>query len=279
VKRVLVESGRAIGVEVVHRKGGRDRIERYTAPLVISNAGAHNTYARLLPRELAGTVPEQIDALGPAPTAVSLYVSFRESPARLGFRGENIWISENYEHDAERESEDALRGRPSGCYLSFPSLKDPEASVHTAEILVLPAYEPFKRWADRSWKRRGDEYEALKTRMAEGMIDLVDRHFPGFRDLIDYRELSTPLSVEHFAGHPRGAIYGLPGTPERFRQAWLGVRTPVENLFLAGADVYFHGVLGAAMGGVAAAGAALGPFGFVRAMAAIMASHRRGRSS
>ena len=279
VQRVLVENGRAIGVEVVHRKGGRDRIERYTAQLVISNAGAHNTYTRLLPRELAGTVPEQIDALGPAPTAVSLYVSFRESPARLGFRGENIWISEDYEHDAERESEDALRGRPSGCYLSFPSLKDPEASVHTAEILVMPAYEPFKRWADRSWKQRGDEYEALKTRMAEGMIDLVDRHFPGFRDLIDYRELSTPLSVEHFAGHPRGAIYGLPGTPERFRQAWLGVRTPVENLFLAGADVYFHGVLGAAMGGVAAAGAALGPFGFVRAMAEIMASHRRGRSS
>jgi phytoene dehydrogenase-like protein len=115
--------------------------------------------------------------------------------------------------------------------------------------------------------------------MAEGMIDLVDRHFPGFRDLIDYRELSTPLSVEHFAGHPRGAIYGLPGTPERFRQAWLGVRTPVENLLLAGSDVYFHGVLGAAMGGVAAAGAALGPFGFVRAMTAIMASRRRGRSS
>ena len=55
---MLVENGRAVGVEVVHRKGGRDRIERYTAPLVISNAGAHNTYARLLPRELVGTVPQ-----------------------------------------------------------------------------------------------------------------------------------------------------------------------------------------------------------------------------
>ena len=66
-----------------------------------------------------------------------------------------------------------------------------------------------------------------------------------------------------------------PGTPERFRQDWLGVHTPVKNVKLAGADVYLHGLLGAAMGGVAAAGAALGPLGFPRAMTAIMA--RRGR--
>ena len=278
VKRLLVEQGRVVGVEAVHRRGGRDHSERYLAPIVLSNAGAHNTYSRLIPRELAGAVPEKIEALGPAPTAVSLYLSFRESPARLGFRGENVWISEDYVHDAQRESEDALRGRPSGCYLSFPSLKDPEARVHTAEILVLPAYEPFKRWADRSWQQRGEEYDALKTRMADGMVDLVDRHFPGFRDLIDYRELSTPLSIEHFVASPRGAIYGLPGTPERFRQDWLGVRTPVKNLFLAGSDVYFHGVMGAAMGGVAAAGAALGAFGFVRAMTAIRASRGKRRS-
>jgi hypothetical protein len=51
----------------------------------------------------------------------------------------------------------------------------------------------------------------------------------------------------------------------------------VKNVLMAGADVYVHGVLGAAMGGVAAAGAALGPLGFPRAMAAIMA--RRGQWS
>jgi phytoene dehydrogenase-like protein len=275
VKRILIDGGRAVGVEAIHRKGGRDRLERYHAPLVISNAGAWNTYAHLLPRELAAPAVERMESLGPAPTATSLYLSFRESPEKLGFRGENYWISEDYEHDAVRESEDAMSGRPSGCYLSFPSLKDPEATAHTAEILVLPAYDAFKRWADRPWKRRGEEYEAQKARMAAGMLDLVDRHFPGFSDLVDYSELSTPLSVEHFTAHPRGAIYGLPGTPERFRQSWLGVRTPVKNVLLAGADVYLHGVLGAAMGGVAAAGAGLGALGFPRAMSAIMASRGR----
>jgi phytoene dehydrogenase-like protein len=141
--------------------------------------------------------------------------------------------------------------------------------------VAITDYGAFKRWADRPWKKRGEEYEALKARMAAGMRDLVDRHFPGFRDLVDYAELSTPLSVEHFTASPRGAIYGLPGTPERFRQDWLGVRTPVKNVLLAGADVYLHGVLGAAMGGVAAAGVALGSLGFPRVMTAIMANRGR----
>ena len=79
------------------------------------------------------------------------------------------------------------------------------------------------------------------------------------------------LSVESFTGSPGGAIYGLPGTPERYRQAWLGVETPVRGLYLAGADAYIHGVFGAALGGVAAAGASLGPLGLLRALSAIRA--------
>jgi len=275
VTRILIDGARAVGVEAIHRKGGRDRLERYHAPVVISNAGAWNTYTRLLPAELTASAIEKMESLGPAPTACSLYLGFRESPAKLGFRGENYWFSEDYEHDCERESDDALRGRPSGCYLSFPSLKDPEATNHTAEILVLPAYDTFERWADQPWKQRGEEYEALKAQMTAGILDLVERHFPGFRDLVDYAELSTPLSVEHFTASPRGAIYGLPATPERFRQDWLGVRTPVKNVLLAGADVYLHGLLGAAMGGVAAAGAALGPLGFARVMGEITSSSER----
>ena len=40
-------------------------------------------------------------------------------------------------------------------YLSFPSLKDPRATRHTAEIIAgLPA-EEFAAWRDTRWQRRG----------------------------------------------------------------------------------------------------------------------------
>lgn len=129
----------------------------------------------------------------------------------------------------------------------------------TAEIVAITDYGAFKRWADRPWMDRGEEYDTLKHRIAAGLLRLVERKFPGFSDLVEYQEVSTPLSVEHFMQSPEGAIYGLAGTPERFRQKWLGVRTPVKNLYLAGSDVYFHGLVGATMGGLAAASAAMGP--------------------
>jgi phytoene dehydrogenase-like protein len=99
-------------------------------------------------------------------------------------------------------------------------------------------------------------------------LDFVDRHYPGFKALVDYCEVSTPLSVEHFTGHRRGSVYGIPATPERFRLRYLGVATPVRNLYLTGSDVASLGIMGAMMGGVVTTSRLLGPLGFFRIMAA-----------
>jgi all-trans-retinol 13,14-reductase len=96
----------------------------------------------------------------------------------------------------------------------------------------------------------------------------VEQRYPGFRAAVEYRKLSTPLTVEHFTGHPRGAIYGYPATPERFGFEWLGPKTAIRGLFLAGADAGSLGIVGALMGGVVAAAQNLGALGFFRVMAA-----------
>lgn len=268
VRKVLIENGRAVGVEAVRLRAGTEEVETYHAPVVISDAGAWNTYSRLLPGEVGAAKARELEALGDAPTGVTLYLGLKRSPAELGFRGENYWISTQYRHDARIENQSCMNGAPSGAYLSFPSLKDPLATAHSAEVLCLPDYEPFAEWRDQRWQHRDADYEATKERIADGMLALVERHFPGFSDLVEFRELSTPLSVEHFTAWRRGAIYGLPLTPERFRTKWLGVTTPVHGLYLAGADVFMHGILGSLMGGVAAASKALGLAGFPRVMRA-----------
>ena len=108
----------------------------------------------------------------------------------------------------------------------------------------------------------------MKHRVAEGLLDFVDRRYPGFKGLVDYCEVSTPLTVEHFTGHRRGSVYGIPATPERFRLPYLGVSTPVRNLYLTGADVASLGIMGAMMGGVATTAHLLGSLGFFRIVAA-----------
>ena len=96
---------------------------------------------------------------------------------------------------------------------------------------------------------------------------LAETAAPGFSALVEYRELSTPLTVEHFTSHPGGRFYGLPTRPARYRSSPLGALTPVPGLYLAGADVASLGIIGAMMGGVAAASHVLGPLGFLRIMA------------
>ena len=89
--------------------------------------------------------------------------------------------------------------------------------------------------------------------------------------LVTYAELSTPLTVEHYTSHPAGRFYGLPGTPERYRSAAFGVRTPIPGLYLTGSDAASLGVPGAMFGGLAAASRVLG-----RRLPAHMAAVRRG---
>jgi all-trans-retinol 13,14-reductase len=200
---------------------------------------------------------------------VTLYLAFKESPAKLGFKGENHWIYDGYDHDALFKQQNAvLEGRPAWCYLSFQSLKDPEATAHTAEIIAFLDYASVEAWKNQPWHHRGEEYDRLKQRVAEGLLDFVDRHYPGFKTLVEYCEVSTPLTVEHFTGHRRGSVYGIPATPARFRLPCLKVATPIRNLYLTGADVASLGIMGAMMGGVATAARLLGGLGFFRIMAA-----------
>jgi all-trans-retinol 13,14-reductase len=110
--------------------------------------------------------------------------------------------------------------------------------------------------------KRGEEYEAMKERIADTLLAGAERRLPGLSSLVVHRELSTPLSTAHFTGHPGGEIYGLPATPDRFAKPWLRARTPVKGLYLAGADALLLGIGGAVMSGVMAAAAIAGPSTF-----------------
>lgn len=272
VTRILLEDGRAVGVEATTRAAGRDRTVVVWAPLVISDAGAHNTYARLLPPDAGAQAAQRLAPFVEPCSAITVYLGLKDSPARLGLRGENVWMFDGFDHDRVMHGGDWIEaGRPPGAYLSLPSLRAGDGRPHTAEIIAFVPADGFARWRDRPWRDRGDDYEAVKNRIADALVGVVERHHPGFSDLVAFREVSTPLSIEHFMDSPRGAPYGLPGTAERYRRlGLLGVRTAVPGVLLTGADAFVPGVVGAAFAGAAAAGAAIGRLGFLRLMGKIL---------
>ena len=277
VERVLVVRGRAAGVRVLRRRGHRVEEREFLAPLIVSDIGARATCSRLLPPDTPGASDacRQLDSLGEASSAVQLFLALGESPACIGARGENHWMFAGCDHDALHERRnDLAHGRVATAYLSFPSLKLTHALNHTAELVAPLDHGVLDAWTAQPWRRRGSDYEAVKQRIADALLDEAERRLPGLRSLVTYAELGTPLTVERFTGHAGGAIYGLPPVPRRYALACLHVATPMPGLLLTGSDVATAGVVGALMGGVATAGHVLGPGGVGRVLAAA-----RGRST
>jgi all-trans-retinol 13,14-reductase len=233
---------------------------------VLSDAGAANTFSRLLPLDLPSLnlIRSQLRALQPSTAHANLYVGLEETDAALGLNGTNIWVYPSFDHDAnvERFARDLDAPLP-GVYLSFPSAKDPSFQSRypgksTIDAITMLPYAPFANWEQTRWRHRGGDYDALKQRLAERLKEVLYRQVPSVVGKIAYMELSTPITTRHFTNWGHGEIYGIASTPERYAARVLGARTPLRGLYLTGQDVNGLGVTGALMGGVVAASAALG---------------------
>jgi all-trans-retinol 13,14-reductase len=248
VKHILVENGKAVGVEVESRQGR----EVLNAPEIYSDAGAEITYGKLLPADLVdqGEIKE-LESVTPF-GVVNLYLGLKSRCEHLGIHGQNFWIFDSFNHDDIWERRNQLmEGRASACYVNFPGLKDPMAVKPTAEIMAPIDFNKFSVWKNSQWRRRGPEYEVVKKKITQTLLDFVENHIPGFRKEISYAELSTPLTVERFSGHRKGGIFGYPSTPRRYDIKSLGPKTPVKGLFLVGVDAYGTGIVGSMIGGIA----------------------------
>jgi all-trans-retinol 13,14-reductase len=235
---ILVDRDRARGVRMTN---GREIF----APVIISDAGAWNTYNRLLRVNSSAleTVRESIARIPPSISHVCLYAGLKGTAAELQLTGTNLWVYPSEDHDTNvrrffANPDSALPG----VYISFPSAKDPAFSDRfpgrsTIDVITFAPYDWFSRWDHTHWQKRGADYEGFKRGLASRLLEVLYRHVPTVRDRVLHSELSTPLSTRHFANYAHGEIYGLAHTPDRFRLRMLGPRTPVRDLYLTGQDV------------------------------------------
>ena len=129
----------------------------------------------------------------------------------------------------------------------------------TIEIVAPAPYEWFEKWRGETWGQRGEEYEALKQRFGERLMDELYDKVPQARGKVDYWEVSTPLSTNWFGGYQLGELYGLAHTSQRFEQDWLRPKTTIPGLWLTGQDTLTCGVTGAMMSGLITTMSMVGP--------------------
>ena len=139
----------------------------------------------------------------------------------------------------------------SGCLWHDRAWGDPDRGRSTAgQLSVVHTPQNGERIYFTATNDRGE-------RISDALVTFVEERLPGFEELIEYRELATPITTEHFTNHRNGNIYGLPSIPEKFKAIWLGPYTPIRNLYLTGSDVWFFGIVGSMMSGVLATAVAM----------------------
>lgn len=251
VQRILLQDGRVSGVEMADGH----RIECDT---VISSAGIHNTFEGLLPEsavEAAG-YRSLLPRVKPSLAHLGVYIGLKATAEELGLPRTNFWIYPDNDSDSALQRFLAEPDAPfPAVYISFPSAKDPDylnrhPGTATIEIVAPAPFEWFEKWQGTTWGKRGEDYEDFKARLGERLMEYLYQKLPQLEGRVDYYEVSTPLSTEHFCAYRRGELYGLDHDPERFRQDWLGPRTRFGGLWLTGQDVLTCGVTGAMMAGL-----------------------------
>ncbi len=260
VEEILVEDGKVAGVRM---KDGH----RIDCDCVISSAGVDNTFNHLVPADVAerGGYRQKLQHVEPSSAHLGVYIGLKGTAAELGLPKTNFWIYPSNDYDAAL---DEFLENPEApfpvVYISFPSAKDPDyenrhPGTATIEIVAPAPYEWFEKWHDKTWSKRGDEYELFKISLGERLMEHLYDKLPYLRGKVDYFEISTPLSTNWFGGYQRGELYGLAHTPERMQQDWLRPKTTIPGLWLTGQDILTCGVTGAMMSGLITTMSMVGP--------------------
>ena len=138
-------------------------------------------------------------------------------------------------------------GPVQGCLVSCRCPEEGD-DARILDILTPLPWEKIEQWADTTVGHRGEEYRAMKERLSDECMALVEQRFiPGLRNMVEARYSSTPLTYRDYTLTPNGSCYGVRKDYHNPMMTLLSAKTPIPNLFLTGQSLTLHGLLGVTM--------------------------------
>jgi all-trans-retinol 13,14-reductase len=235
VERVLTLDHAATGVRTA------DGAE-YKARAVVSNANAVDTLTRMMDeREFLKDTLARMDKYSISFSTLLIWMGLKTDLVRkVGIKDSEIFFTPGY--DVEAAYEEALAGglpdNP-GFGLTLYDNVCPGCSPkgkNTVNIITMQGYDHWKKYETDYFYGNKDAYNKEKMRLADILIGQAEKKFlPGLRQAIEVLEVATPLTNLRYTSNPRGAIYGWDQTVDNSGQRRFPQKTPIKNLYLAGA--------------------------------------------
>ncbi|MDH3328575.1 MAG: FAD-dependent oxidoreductase [Desulfobulbaceae bacterium] len=127
---------------------------------------------------------------------------------------------------------------PNWGVICFPENFEGIGEVDPFQIRVTNAAN-YDRWKGLEQ----GEYNRLKQECLARSLEQVSKIVGNYQEDVVYTDSFTPLTIERFTSKADGAVYG---SPVKLKDGC----TPYENLFIAGTDQGYLGIVGAMLSGV-----------------------------
>jgi len=236
VEKILVKDGAAYGVAAEDGK-------EYLGKAVVSNANAYDTVRTMMDekaKELLKDYLARLDKFSISLSSFQVWLGLkRDVVGKAGIKDTEIFWYPDYDHEGGYrtclEADIEKGGFGLTLYDNLYPGYSPQGK-NTVNLMTLQGYEPWKKHEADYFAGKKDAYRAEKERLADIMIAKAEKAFlPGLRDAIEVKEVGTPLTNVRFTRNTRGAIYGWDQTLDNVEPRRLGHKTPIKNLYLAGA--------------------------------------------
>jgi phytoene dehydrogenase-like protein len=240
VDRVITRGGRATGVRLATG-------EELSAPRVLSNADPKRTFLRLcdeadLPERFLGA----IRAYRCEGTSIKINLAVSELPyvgglPEGGVQPYHTGIMElqSFISDMDAQQAQAVQGVPADpahIEVCFPTVHDRSLAPEGKHIMTIDVNSQPYSLREGSW-------DGLREARADRAIEQMAGVFPRLPDLIEHRQVLTPLDLERLIGLTGGhALHGDMAPDQllfmRPVRGYGDYRTPIDGLYLCGAGTH-----------------------------------------
>jgi beta-carotene ketolase (CrtO type) len=253
VKRVLVEKGTAIAVEVADGKIFK------AAKGIISNLDARRLFLQLVePGAIAAADPhlrERVERrlINNNETILKIDCALSELPRFERFTQDEshlmgtILIADSMLHVEQAHALTILGQIPDSnpsLYLDIPTLLDPSMAPPGKHTLWIEFFAPYQIAGAEGTGLNGTGWtEELKNKVADRVIDKLADYAPNLKAAILARHVESPAELAERLGSYKGNYYHLDMTLDQMMflrplPEIANYQTPIKNLYLTGAGTH-----------------------------------------
>lgn len=187
---------------------------------------------------------ERIHSMENSYSMFTLFIKLKDNT--FPFLNHNVFIYDDYDsvwNCAEYTDDDF----PRVVMMMTPPVSNQGLWAKKMIIHSVMRFDSVEKWRNTKVGRRGEDYIEYKNECKKRVLDKLKNIYPQIDECIESIYTASPLTVRDFLGNNEGAVYGSVFDCNHSEQLQMSVRTKVNNLYLTGQNVRFHGICGVPM--------------------------------